>query len=390
VFCNDDGIFLIGQIFEGTSLESSTASYAVAAYWSGNSEPDWVQKLDSEITGQFSPSVREPHTIGIITNDKKMLLYRTLTGTITATLTFPLNLGFFYGMDFAVDSTSVYQYSGDFVYKFDLSYELYVVPSARWKLLSVPYIYPDQRTASIFPEAVSSAFGYSFNGYKNEETLENGRGYWIKLKNSYSRIPATGTVLTTISTEVNDGWNLVGTVSTPVVASATTCFPAGIHTSKFFGYRSGKYMPMDTLYSGEGYWVKIDQSGSLSFSASGASLAKSAIQMTLPDADPPPPPGGDGSDGLSELIPAEMRLAQNYPNPFNPTTRISFTLPSEGYISLAIYNLLGEKVATLAEMDMESGAHEFTWNAANQASGVYFYTLKSGSFSETKKLLLMK
>jgi hypothetical protein len=183
---------------------------------------------------------------------------------------------------------------------------------------------------------------------------------------------------------------LVGTISTPIVASATACFPPGVHTSKFFGYKSGKYMPVDTLYPGEGYWVKIDQSGSLSFNAASTSLAKGTIKMTLPDADPPSPPGGNSSSNASTLAPAELKLEQNYLNPFNPMTRISFTLPTDGYVSLTVYNLLGEKVVTLAEMNMKSGINEFIWNAANQPSGVYFYTLKAGSFSETKKLILMK
>jgi hypothetical protein len=394
--CNDDGIFLVGSIYEGGGSGNASGKYALAAYTSGNNSHDWIMKYDQGITVSFAPTIYRPHVIGVVTNDKKMLLYHTLSGTDRGTLTFPLNLGIFYGMDMGGDSTAVYQYAADgtgggIVYKFDVSYELYVIPSSNWQLLSLPYTYPDQRPVVVFPEAISPAYGYSSgDGYKSDETLENGKGYWLKLKNSFSGINVTGSILTTVSIEVKDGWNLVGTISTPIVASATACLPPGIHTSKFFGYKSGKYMPADTLYPGEGYWVKIDQSGSLSFDASGTSLAKGTIQMTLPDADPPPPPGGNSSSNASALVPSELKLDQNYPNPFNPMTRISFALPTDGYVSLTVYNLLGEKVATLAEMDMKSGVHEFTWNATNQPSGVYFYTLKAGSFSETKKLVLMK
>jgi pimeloyl-ACP methyl ester carboxylesterase len=89
-------------------------------------------------------------------------------------------------------------------------------------------------------------------------------------------------------------------------------------------------------------------------------------------------------------LPEEYRLLQNYPNPFNPTTNISFHLPSRTLVSLKIYDVLGREVAVLASAEMEAGDHSVIWDASRMASGTYFYRLQSGSFIETKKLLLLK
>ena len=89
-------------------------------------------------------------------------------------------------------------------------------------------------------------------------------------------------------------------------------------------------------------------------------------------------------------IPGTFELGQNYPNPFNPTTQISYSIPVKGYVSLKVYNILGEEVATLISGVQPSGDHVITFNAIKYASGVYFYRLQSGNFSDTKKLILIK
>lgn len=89
-------------------------------------------------------------------------------------------------------------------------------------------------------------------------------------------------------------------------------------------------------------------------------------------------------------IPQNFSLFQNYPNPFNPTTTISFNILKEGLVNLSIYNALGEKKAEIVNEVMNAGMHNITFNASNLASGVYFYKISSGSFTETKQMLLMK
>jgi hypothetical protein len=88
-------------------------------------------------------------------------------------------------------------------------------------------------------------------------------------------------------------------------------------------------------------------------------------------------------------IPANFALNQNYPNPFNPTTMISFNLPVASDYTLTIYNVTGQQVAMFTDR-AEAGTVEIEWNASTMASGVYFYKLTAGNFSDTKKMVLLK
>jgi len=90
-------------------------------------------------------------------------------------------------------------------------------------------------------------------------------------------------------------------------------------------------------------------------------------------------------------VPFTYRLSQNYPNPFNPVTTIKYGLPKYGNTSLTVYNITGQVVKTLVANEFkDAGTYEVTFDASNLSSGVYFYTLESGSFKETKKMLLVK
>jgi hypothetical protein len=88
--------------------------------------------------------------------------------------------------------------------------------------------------------------------------------------------------------------------------------------------------------------------------------------------------------------PLEFTLEQNYPNPFNPGTVIKYSIPENGFVTLVVYNLLGEKVASLVNGVQDAGRYEISFDASNLASGIYVYSLKSGSFNSVKKMLLMK
>jgi hypothetical protein len=89
-------------------------------------------------------------------------------------------------------------------------------------------------------------------------------------------------------------------------------------------------------------------------------------------------------------LPEYFELRQNYPNPFNPYTTIEFSLPHSGFVTLKIYNLLGEEVATLVSEERNAGKYKVEWHASNMASGMYFYRLQAGGFMETKKLILLR
>jgi hypothetical protein len=89
-------------------------------------------------------------------------------------------------------------------------------------------------------------------------------------------------------------------------------------------------------------------------------------------------------------LPADFALSQNYPNPFNPSTTIKYDLPVDSRVSLKVFNILGQEVVTLVSEEQKAGYRSAQWNANNFASGVYFYTLATNSFVQTKKLVLMK
>jgi len=86
----------------------------------------------------------------------------------------------------------------------------------------------------------------------------------------------------------------------------------------------------------------------------------------------------------------EYSLNQNYPNPFNPTTTISFDLASSGFVTLKVYNMVGQEVASLVKGNLSQGSHNVSFDATNLPSGLYIYRMEAGSFSATKKMLLMK
>ncbi len=88
--------------------------------------------------------------------------------------------------------------------------------------------------------------------------------------------------------------------------------------------------------------------------------------------------------------PVNYQLMQNYPNPFNPTTNISFTLSNPTNVRLEVYNILGERVTTLINGQMNAGVHLVKFDGSNLASGVYFYRLKAGEFVSVKKMMLLK
>ncbi len=88
--------------------------------------------------------------------------------------------------------------------------------------------------------------------------------------------------------------------------------------------------------------------------------------------------------------PNSLELNQNYPNPFNPSTTISFKLSEPGKVTLKIYNLVGEEIATLVDDYKQAGIHTFNFNAEGHPSGMYLYRLSTNGFTETKKMLFMK
>jgi hypothetical protein len=268
--------------------------------------------------------------------------------------------------------------------------------AAKWNLVSIPLNLENYTKTTIYPTAVSEAFAYQ-GGYVVYATLANGVGYWLKFSESQS-VSLHGLLRTSGIITVASGWNMVGSISSSIPVTSITSIPPGLVTSQFFGYADG-YFISETIEPGRGYWVKVSQAGTLTLSSSFAKSAQeSTIKIVGINELPPPPPGETNSN--NSIIPSEFTLEQNYPNPFNPLTVIRYQLPvgqfGEAYynVSLRVYNMLGEEVATLVNefQSAEGGAgfKSVAFDASQLPSGVYTYRLVAGEYNATRTMVLMK
>ncbi len=96
------------------------------------------------------------------------------------------------------------------------------------------------------------------------------------------------------------------------------------------------------------------------------------------------------NNSLSGYLPATPQLAQNYPNPFNPTTNITFSIPAQTRVTIRVFNILGQQVATVTDQEYSAGNHLVVWNASNVASGVYFCRMTAAEKTQTKKMVVLK
>jgi hypothetical protein len=97
-----------------------------------------------------------------------------------------------------------------------------------------------------------------------------------------------------------------------------------------------------------------------------------------------------GIEAGQQNMPRQFVVYQNYPNPFNPSTNIEFSIPEAGYVTLKIYNILGEEISTLLSASLLSGSYKYIWDANNLASGIYLYRLEAGNYATTKKMILIR
>jgi hypothetical protein len=93
---------------------------------------------------------------------------------------------------------------------------------------------------------------------------------------------------------------------------------------------------------------------------------------------------------VSNEIAERFSLSQNYPNPFNPETTFRFSIPERSFVKLRVFNSAGMEIESLLEKELSPAVYEVNWNAAKYPSGVYFYRIETGSFTETKKMMLVK
>jgi len=261
-----------------------------------------------------------------------------------------------------------------------------------WNMLSIPTNLRFCPKDLLFPTSISAAYAYE-GIYVARDTLERGKGYWLRFKSAQTSF-IFGEPRTADTLNLDRDWNIIGSLSEPVAVSAITSDPPGLVTSRFYGY-NGRFFDTDTILPGKAYWVKLQEAGDLILSSSSKYLSAAKI-LIIPTSEQPPPPPDEASSPMM-AIPREYSLGQAYPSPFNPRTTILYQLPVDSKVSLKIYNLLGQVVAVLSDETQQAGFRSATWTATAVASGIYFYRLEAVSltepgriFTQVKKAVLVK
>jgi hypothetical protein len=148
-----------------------------------------------------------------------------------------------------------------------------------WNIISLPVAVSDGRIDTLFPTAVSKAFGYQ-GSYTPQTILQDGPGYWLKM-DSARTVTLTGLPATHDSIILASGWNIIGSISTPVALANISTVPPGIIISQFFGY-NGSYFAADTIRPGLGYWVRVNQAGALILDTASVPAQQPQPSSTVP------------------------------------------------------------------------------------------------------------
>lgn len=256
----------------------------------------------------------------------------------------------------------------------------------KWNMVSVPLVVGNFHSSTLFPGATANIYTYQNNAYAAESTLAVGPGYWVKYGVA-ATVPIVGRPVTADTIEVASGWNMIGSISTPVPVSQIVSVPGGMISSSFYGFNNF-YQISDTIVPGRAYWVKVNQAGQLILSESSGTMAGQLVIVPTSEMPPSPPEvAGYATPGL----PIAFRIEQNYPNPFNPGTTFRFALPVPSHVVMQVYDLLGRSVAIIMDEAVPAGIHSRTWHApGTMPSGVYYYKFTAGSYIETMRLVLMK
>lgn len=246
----------------------------------------------------------------------------------------------------------------------------------------------------------SQFFAYN-NGYNTPSELASGKAYWIKASQA-GEITLNSNIGNKKLPKVNNEWtelifedaegsksklyltkensNLNNFELPPMPPSEVT--DVRFTNGKFAAHKRGEGSINSANYPIKMSVIGDDVQVNLNNDAKG-SVLKSNESMTINTNIK------SLSIGLSS-IPTQYSLFQNYPNPFNPSTTIKFAIPEKSNVELAIFNVLGEKVRTLIDKQMDAGNHRIKFNSESLSSGIYFYTLRANDFKNTKKMILLR
>jgi choice-of-anchor A domain-containing protein/uncharacterized repeat protein (TIGR01451 family) len=275
----------------------------------------------------------------------------------------------------------------------------------------------NQLSALAQTDTVKNEWGHvELVGHNNTENVFYVDGSMISAANNFTvDVPNNSTAIVNVSGNYVDwkgGFNVVGTskekvlinffeadtlklqyinVTASILAPNTVLdFPTGLVTGQV----------MVRCMFGTGQFNNSMFEGSITNNITVANFATivSATQSSMPSIIDVPASmvmvsnKANGATGVENdnVVPNEFNLLQNYPNPFNPATTISFSLAKNGFVNLSVFNMIGEKVATLVNKEYQTGNYTVEFNANNLPTGIYLYRLSAGNFVSTKKMILMK
>jgi hypothetical protein len=257
---------------------------------------------------------------------------------------------------------------------------------------------------------VSQFFGFSPSGYVTVDTLRSGKGYWVKTtspgtlnigrglpkaqsgKSMADAVSAMGKITiidannrSKVLYTAKEGIDLLQFVLPPVPPSGifdvrfrTDAYAEHLSAGQLIDIRSAVF-PIRLRVDGVALKVQDVIGGSLLSREmkSGDEIVMTQTALT--------------SLQVKEIaLPAEYALDQNYPNPFNPSTTISFSLPQPGLVRLTVYNVLGQEVITMVNGILDAGIHRVEFSGDQLSSNVYFYKIEAGSFTQIKRMMLVK
>jgi len=257
---------------------------------------------------------------------------------------------------------------------------------------------------------LSQYFGYN-NGYFAADTLKSGKGYWVKTSIAGTLMKDTNNLMDNPASpdsinnwarfEFKDDNNnaailyLAGQNEIRQSYELPPVPPSGIYDVRF---ASDKFVES----FGQNHIIKLNSASrpvrikALNLNGNKFRLVDgltgNLINMELTEGNEIVLNENIDNIVLIEenLIPKKYELSQNYPNPFNPSTTIKYQIPNSGKVTLTLYNVLGREIKTLLNSYQNAGQYEIKFDASGLPSGVYFYKLTSGSFSDLKKLILVK
>jgi hypothetical protein len=228
------------------------------------------------------------------------------------------------------------------------------------------------------PKTGGATVTLAFNSNSLGIAIDNNFVYWTENvytnQGKVNKVPLNGGASVTLAQGLNNAWDLcIDNYNAYWVEDRTNGAVKQVafsDTSEYIFTNSAAEpvaITSDAIYI---YW--IERNG-----GTNGSLKKSAKLLT-------------GITPISTSTPDKFSLSQNYPNPFNPATKVKFDIPKQSIVQIKIYDLLGREIAELVNQQINPGTYEITWDASNYSSGIYFYKLTAGSFTDTKKMVLIK